>query len=92
VAKQRLRVRIDEREIELRGRLAWTMSELLDAGSRGITTLERPAPRWSHYVFMLRRKGICIASIPEKHGGEFAGMHSRYRLTSDVHVVYRVSA
>lgn len=36
--------------LNLRGRLAWTLSELVKAGHNGITPLHNPAPRVSHYV------------------------------------------
>ena len=39
---------------EVKGRYAWTLAQLVAAGERGVTPIERPAPRWSHYVFWLR--------------------------------------
>ncbi len=36
--------------LHLRGRLAWTLLELVKAGGTDITTLKKPAPRVSHYV------------------------------------------
>ena len=70
-----------------RGRFAWTLANLIEAGERGVTTLERPAPRWSHYIFRLRRDGVPIQTIEERHGGNYAGRHGRYRLTAPVFLV-----
>ncbi|ATB03598.1 hypothetical protein [Sinorhizobium meliloti] len=66
------------------GRDAWCLRELVRAGSRGITSLENPAPRIAHYVWKLRKLGFAIESVPEVHGGQFPGSHSRYRLHSEV--------
>lgn len=72
--------------LTLKGRLAWTLCELLKAGERGITSLHNPAPRISHYVMTLRRKGLVIETIWTDHGGPFPGKHGVYRLHSRVTV------
>ena len=59
--------------LELKGRVAWTAHALLSAGEKGITPIERPAPRWSDYVFRLRGEGLNIETIDEKHGGALQG-------------------
>lgn len=69
------------------GRFGWSLEELVNAGNRGITPIERPAPRWSHYVFRLRRRGVRIETIPERHGGRYSGRHGRYRLKSEVRIL-----
>lgn len=69
------------------GREAWTLRHLLNAGSAGITTLEQPAPRWSHYVFKLRKAGLVISTARESHGGAYPGNHGRYRLETPVTVI-----
>jgi hypothetical protein len=69
------------------GREAWTLRHLLNAGPTGITTLEQPAPRWSHYVFKLRKAGLVISTDRETHGGSYPGSHGRYRLETSVTVV-----
>lgn len=69
------------------GREAWTLRQLVTAGSVGVTTLDRPAPRWSHYVFKLRKAGLVISTDRESHGGTFPGSHGRYRLETPVTVV-----
>ena len=66
--------------LNLRGRLAWTMLELVKAGDSGITPLHNPAPRVSHYVMCLRRKGVAIDTEMQPHGGAFPGEHGVYRL------------
>jgi len=74
----------DGTEKIFKGRYAWTLNQLVNAGHKGVTPIERPAPRWSHYVMMLRRAGIKIETIDEKHGGPFAGTHGRYVLRDDI--------
>ncbi|HEY8382000.1 MAG TPA: hypothetical protein VIL09_07620 [Microvirga sp.] len=74
------------------GRYAWTLHELIRAGEKGCTPIERPAPRWSHYVWWLRGRGVIIETIPEKHAGAYAGTHARYVLRSHVDVVKVVRA
>ncbi|MGY4413219.1 hypothetical protein ACVWW4_004955 [Bradyrhizobium sp. LB7.1] len=69
------------------GREAWTLQRLIDAGSRGVTTIDHPAPRWSHYIFKLRRAGLTITTEYEPHCGSFPGTHGRYRLVTPVAVV-----
>ena len=70
--------------LALRGRNAWAMKQLMDAGAVGCTPINNPAPRWSAYIHNLRCFGVQIRTITEQHGGEFAGNHARYVLTSDV--------
>ena len=69
---------------ELAGREEWALSHLLAAGSHGCTPIDTPGPRWSDYVFKLRRRGIDIATITESHDGDFPGHHARYILRSKV--------
>lgn len=69
------------------GRQAWMLRRLIDAGSTGITLLETPGPRCSHYIYMLRKAGLSISTTSEPHAGAFPGMHGRYRLETPVAVV-----
>jgi len=69
---------------ELQGRLGWTMAQLATAGTKGVATIERPAPRWSAYVHELRKRGIPIDTEMVPHGGSYSGHHARYRLACDV--------
>ena len=70
--------------LELAGREEWALSYLLAAGSHGCTPITHPGPRWSDYVFKLRRRGIDIATITEPHGGDFPGHHASYILRSKI--------
>jgi len=70
--------------IILKGRTAWALYQLMTAGLRGISTVANPAPRLSAYVHSLREIGIIIDTVPEKHGGDFPGIHGRYVLRSKV--------
>jgi hypothetical protein len=75
-------------EKELHGRIAWTLAKLAHAGERGISSLEVNGPRLSHYIWVLRhREGVAIESVDERHGGSFAGSHSRYKLRSKVKIL-----
>lgn len=74
------------------GREAWALGHLIEAGKRGVTPIERPAPRWSHYIFMLRKAGLSIETIHEPHGGPFSGHHGRYVLHSTFRLLHEVAA
>lgn len=70
----------------LSGREAWAMNELVQAGDAGCTPITRPAPRWSAYVHLLRKRGFNVQTVTEPHGGAFAGHHARYVLRDKVQV------
>jgi hypothetical protein len=67
--------------------LGWTLFHLAKSGTTGITTIERPAPRWSAYVHELRKMGIQIETEMEPHEGAYSGHHARYRLACEVQVI-----
>jgi hypothetical protein len=69
------------------GREAWTLRRLVEAGPRGVATIDHPAPRWSHYVYKLRKAGLSISMDYETHKGDFPGKHGRYRWETPVAVV-----
>ena len=69
------------------GRDAWALCALIEAGARGCTPIDAPAPRWSAYVFNLRRMGFDIETLHEPHGGPYAGTHARYVLRSTVRLL-----
>jgi hypothetical protein len=74
------------RILELKGRDAWALSELVRAGDLGCTPIDTPGPRWSGYVHKLRhRYGLDIVTVTEPHGGPYKGTHARYILRSVVH-------
>lgn len=70
--------------IEAKGRDAWALDRLCEAGPKGCTPIDQPAPRWSAYVFNLRGLGVPIETLTEPHGGEFSGTHGRYVLRATV--------
>ena len=72
---------------EFSGRCAWMLNELVKAGARGVTTLEMPAPRVSHYIFRLRRDGVAIETRRENHSGAYSGNHGRFILAVPVAVL-----
>ena len=69
------------------GREAWTLRHLVRAGRIGMTTIDYPAPRWSHYVYKLRKAGLVISTDYEPHKGDFPGTHGRYRLETSIEVI-----
>jgi hypothetical protein len=73
------------RVLELKGRDAWALTELIRAGDQGCTPIDTPGPRWSGYVHKLRhRYGLDIVTVTEPHGGPYKGTHARYILRSVV--------
>ncbi|QRM31969.1 hypothetical protein JO965_13790 [Microvirga sp. VF16] len=74
------------------GRFAWALFQLIQAADMGCTPIDQPAPRWSNYVFRLRRQGIVVETITEGHAGAYAGTHARYVLRSAVEVLKVVRA
>jgi hypothetical protein len=71
-------------DICAKGRTAWALDRLREAGPRGCTPITEPAPRWSAYVFNLRGLRVPIETVTEPHGGEFSGTHGRYVLRARV--------
>ena len=78
--------------VTVTGRDAWALDRLMKAGEAGCTPIDQPAPRWSHYIFKLRRAGIAVETITENHGGAYAGNHARYVLRTPLTVVQREAA
>lgn len=72
---------------EVVGRDAWALKNLIDAGQSGCTPITTPGPRWSHYIYKLRKAGFIVETIDENHGGPFAGTHARYVLRSQVSIL-----
>ena len=66
------------------GRNAWALQQLRAANENGCTPIDHPGPRWSSYVHKLRKLGLVIETVTEKHGGPFAGDHARYVLRTDI--------
>ena len=78
---------IGERQLTVAGREAWALAHLLERGEHGVTPIERPAPRWSHYIYKLRGRGVPVETITETHGGAYRGHHARYVLRCPVQVL-----
>ena len=77
----------DGGERRVLGRAAWALLNLLRAGESGCTPIDHPGPRWSDYVFKLRRYGFNVETVDESHSGPFAGSHARYVLRSNVTIL-----
>lgn len=75
------------RELTVSGRPAWALAWLAERGAAGCTPIEYPGPRWSDYVFKLKKHGLDIVTHHEQHGGAFAGNHARYVLQTSVRVL-----
>lgn len=71
-------------EIWARGRDRWALYRLIHAGREGSTPITYPGPRWSAYVFNLRKMGVQIETLHEPHAGNFPGLHARYVLRCTV--------
>lgn len=82
----------DDRAFTVKGRIAETLLALVDAGPRGITSLEAFKAGWAvrlaAYVHRLRSDcRLAIETRREPHGG---GNHARYVLNSRVELIDRV--
>jgi hypothetical protein len=71
------RIGPDALPLRAKGRDAWALLELHRAGKRGVTPIDTPGPRWSGYVYNLRRMGLDIETLHESHDGPFPGTHAR---------------
>lgn len=83
------RVLPDGQAMTIEGRPAWALHQLHLAGKVGCTPITTPGPRWSHYVYKLRRMGFDIETLHESHGGQFAGHHARYILRSSIFLLVK---
>ncbi len=82
-----IRFKIGDAEMTAKGRCAWALAQLVAAGQEGCTPIDRPAPRWSDYIFKLRGQGVPVETVTEMHGGTYAGHHARYRLSVPVEIL-----
>ena len=87
---QRTIVHIEHRDgtrhIEVKGRDLWALGQLVEAGPTGCTPFYNPGPRWSGYVYNLRKEDLEIETIHVLHKGAYPGTHARYVLHSSVRV------
>jgi hypothetical protein len=82
-----LTVEFNDAQHVIAGREAWALHVLLERGEEGATPITTPGPRWSDYVFKLRKRGLVVETVDERHAGPFAGRHARYKLRSPVRVL-----
>lgn len=83
----KIRIGCDGPPVILRGRDAWALQQLRAANDNGCTPIDHPGPRWSGYVHKLRKAGLVIDTIRERHGGPFAGDHARYVLRTNITIL-----
>lgn len=85
VAPYTIKLNSGERfNITVSGRDRWALEQLIEAGTKGCTPINNPAPRWSGYVHNLRKYGVPIETVTEAHEGPFSGTHARYLLRAYV--------
>jgi hypothetical protein len=69
----------------LNGRNAQILDLLIDRGAAGLSAAEvAPGVRLAAHIERLRKAGVPINTVHERHGGPFAGHHARYRLAREV--------
>src|SRR5689334_21379575 len=85
-----IRFRLNGMMRSARGRDAWALGELLRAGPEGCAPIDHPGLRWSGYALKLRKLGLDIETVHERHGGTFAGRHARYVLRSATEVLEKM--
>ncbi|TNC43164.1 hypothetical protein FHG66_21115 [Rubellimicrobium rubrum] len=66
--------------IAVEGPNRWALDWLIAAGPSGVTPIDQPGPCWGAYVYNLRRLGVAIETLHERHGPPFGGRHGRYVL------------
>lgn len=82
------RVLPDGQPFKLIGRYGWALKNLVAAGKRGCTPIDHPGPRWSAYIYRLRKNyGLVIETVNEAHDGPFPGSHARYLLHTEVEII-----
>ncbi|MDX8438332.1 winged helix domain-containing protein [Mesorhizobium australafricanum] len=88
-----VKVEPDGQPVRLDGRSAWMMKKLVEAGKRGVSTIDLPAGvRVAHYIFLLRRAGFVISTEHASHGGLFSGVHAVYRIESPISILEDIAA
>ena len=95
LVSEKIRVRVRDHDgpvATIRGREAWALTALIAAGERGCTPIDTPGPRWSGYVHDLRKMGVVIETVRERHGGAFPGDHAHYVLRSHITVLDKLGA
>ncbi|MBB3996047.1 hypothetical protein GGR95_003713 [Sulfitobacter undariae] len=70
--------------ITVKGRDRWALEQLSQAGIKGCTPIDNPAPRWAAYVHSLRGMDVPIVTHTVAHEGPFKGTHARYQLLASI--------
>ena len=65
-------------------REAWTLKEMVTAEKGGCVPLCALCPRWTGYVHRLPKRGVHIATVRERHGGDFPSRHAKWVLLAAV--------
>ena len=68
----------EETKHQIEGAYALTLRMLARIDARLMTPIDHPGPRWSGYVHKVRKLGLQIEAMTERHGGPFAGHHARH--------------
>jgi hypothetical protein len=91
MSKPRTQFRITgiDRLYSVEGQESRTLQALVAAGSAGITALEVStwALRLAHHVWKLKKLGVTIDTVREKHAGPAPGVHGRYILRNSIEIV-----
>jgi hypothetical protein len=87
----RIRTLPDGVVLQFSGRAAWALDCLVKAGDAGCTPICRPGPRWAAYVFKLKRAGLVIDTVNERHAAPYPGNHARYVLRTRVEIIETVT-
>lgn len=87
--KTRFRILGSDRICEVEGQEARALTALHDAGAAGITAQEVStwALRLAHYVMKLKKLGLSIDMVREKHSGPVPGWHGRYFLRTAIQII-----
>ena len=70
----------EETKHQIEGAYTLRLRMLARIDARLMTPIDHPGPRWSGYVHKVRKLGLQIEAMTERHGGPFAGHHARYVL------------
>lgn len=66
------------------GREAWALNKMVTAEKGGCVPLDALSPRWSRYLHRLPKLGVHIATVCERHGGDFPSRHAKCVLLAAV--------
>ena len=70
----------EETKHQIEGAYTLRLRMLARIDARLMTPIDHPGPRWSGYVHKVRKLGLQIETMTDRHGGPFASHHARYVL------------